>query len=72
MTRFVPALLAGTSLLFLAVPAVAQQSSESRIAALEARVAELESDRSDGSSLTFGSGTATSVEVYGYLKADFI
>ncbi len=72
MPRFVPALLAGTSFLSFAVSAAAQQSPESRIAALEARVAELESEQSEGPQLTFGSQTETSVEFYGYIKTDFI
>lgn len=72
MKHFLPALLAGTSLVAAAAPALAQQSSGDRIARLEARVAELEAQRSGGPNLTFGSGTATSVEFYGYFKADLI
>lgn len=71
-------LLAATA---LSAPAAAQTvradatagtgSDARRIAALEARVAELEKDRE--TPLTFGdAATGTEVEFYGYLKSDFI
>lgn len=50
--------------------AATAQSDAERIAALEARVSELESDR--GEALTFGSESGTVVEFYGYLKSDGI
>ena len=50
--------------------AAAAQSDAERIAALEARVSELESDQ--GEALTFGSESGTVVEFYGYLKSDAI
>ena len=61
---------ATAALLCAAAPAFAQ-SDAGRIAQLEARVAELES-RQSGPDLTFGSETASTIEIYGYVKADFI
>lgn len=54
-----------------AATAASAQDAAARIAALEARVAELErtGPRAD---LTFGSDIATTIEIYGYVKADFI
>ena len=53
-------------------PARAQDNATLRedVAALTARVAELEA--AERSPLSFGVGTNTTVEIYGYVKADFI
>jgi len=56
----------------LAGPALAQDGA--RISQLEARIAQLEAAQSGGSgpTLTFGAGTVTKVEFYGYIQTDFI
>ena len=74
MTRHFARLLAGAAIVSTAAPAFAQGSdAASRIAALEARVAELESDdQGAGPDLTFGSGQASSIEFYGFIQVDFI
>ncbi|ETW11984.1 hypothetical protein ATO8_14997 [Roseivivax marinus] len=52
------------------VQAQSAQTDAQRIAALEARVAQLEETRSEP--LTFGTETGTQLEFYGYFKSDFI
>ncbi|WP_168771146.1 DcaP family trimeric outer membrane transporter [Palleronia sediminis] len=70
----IPARLACASALALcaAMPALAQTSDAERIAALEARVADLEAGAAtERPALSFGSAR-TEVEFYGYIKVDAI
>ncbi|SLN68228.1 Porin subfamily protein [Roseivivax jejudonensis] len=67
-TTAIAALLAGAG--FAPVALAQGQDQSARIAALEARVAELEESRS--APLTFGSESGTEVEFYGYIKSDLI
>lgn len=68
MTRTIHLLLATT--LIPCATAAAAQDSDAKIAALEARVAALEGAQSD--TMTFGTGSGTTLEFYGYAKLDLI
>ncbi|MBU2359758.1 MAG: porin [Alphaproteobacteria bacterium] len=68
MFRTTHLLLATTLIPFAA--AAAAQDDAGKIAALEARVAALESAKSDP--MTFGTGSGTTLDFYGYAKLDLI
>lgn len=66
--------LRSATAILLATCATATLAAETdyRLAALEQRVAELESQQQAGPTLDFGSGMQTEVEFYGYIKVDAI
>lgn len=69
MSRFSTTGLLTTALLPLAMGAQAEDDA-TRIAALEQRIAALEAGNADP--LTFGAGSGTTLEFYGYVKLDAI
>ena len=69
MPRFSATCLWTTALLPLGMAAHAQDDA-ARIAALEQRIAALEAD--NAAPLSFGEGTGTTLELYGYVKLDAI